>query len=148
MVDCDDFAQVHILEMVTLFWLFFMSALFIIQIHIPDSASIASDSTLELAAEDAIQRGLAEAAIDESAENRLVELLAGGDRRGTCTLLLSGLSPTVDGECWLARNAEPSAPHGDGVEPSGSSISVHRLLQVDSDAWTISLDVWYRGGGN
>lgn len=148
MVDCDDFAQVHILEMVTLFWLFFMSALFIIQIHIPDSASIAGDVTLELAGEDAIQRGIAEAAINESSENRLVELLAGGDRQGACTLLLSGLSPTVDGECWLARNAEPSAPHGDGIESSGSSITVHRLLQVDSDAWTISLDVWYRGGGN
>jgi hypothetical protein len=148
MVDCDDFAQVHILEMVTLFWLFFMSALFIIQIHIPDSASIAGDVTLELAGEDAIQRGITEAAINESSENRLVELLADGDRQGACTLLLSGLSPTVDGECWLARNAEPSAPHGDGIEPSGSSITVHRLLQVDSDAWTISLNVWYRGGGN
>ena len=148
MVDGDDFAQVHILEMVTLFWLFFMSALFIIQIHIPDSASIAGDVTLELAGEDAIQRGITEAAINESSENRLVELLADGDRQGACTLLLSGLSPTVDGECWLARNAEPSAPHGDGIEPSGSSITVHRLLQVDSDAWTISLNVWYRGGGN
>ena len=148
MVDGDDCGQVHILEMVTLFWLFFMSALFIIQIHIPDSASIAGDATLELTAEDAIHRGLAEAAIGESADNRLVELLAAGDRQGACTLLLSGLSPTIDGECWLARNAEPSAPHGDGVEASGSSITVHRLLQVNSDAWTISLDVWYRGGGN
>jgi len=148
MMDDDDCGQVHILEMVTLFWLFFMSALFIIQIHIPDSASIAVDATLEFAAEDAIQRGLSEAAIGESADNRLVELLAAGDRQGTCTLLLSGLSPTIDGECWLARNSEPSAPHGDGVEPSGRSITVHRLLQVDSEAWTISLDVWYRGGGN
>ncbi|MDP6640163.1 MAG: hypothetical protein QF817_03735, partial [Candidatus Poseidoniaceae archaeon] len=62
----DDNGQVHILEMVTLFWLFFMTALFLIQIHIPDSPSIASDSTLELAAEDAIQMGVSAPAIDES----------------------------------------------------------------------------------
>jgi hypothetical protein len=133
----DDNGQVHILEMVTLFWLFFMTALFLIQIHIPDSPSIASDSTLELAAEDAIQMGVSAPAIDESIAD---------DREGACELLLNGLTATVDGECWLAKNAGISAPHGDGVEPSGSSITVHRLVQVEADAWTVSIDVWYRGG--
>ncbi|MDP7000966.1 MAG: hypothetical protein QGH90_03595 [Candidatus Poseidoniaceae archaeon] len=142
----DDNGQVHILEMVTLFWLFFMTALFLIQIHIPDSPSIASDSTLELAAEDAIQMGVSAPAIDESIDNRLVELLLADDREGACELLLNGLTATVDGECWLAKNAGISAPHGDGVEPSGSSITVHRLVQVEADAWTVSIDVWYRGG--
>ena len=98
----DDSGQVHILEMVTLFWLFFMSAMFLIQIHIPDTTPIASDATLELAAQDAIQIGLAEDSEGETYDNRLAELLSENDREGACSLLLSGLSPTVDGECWLA----------------------------------------------
>lgn len=142
----DDSGQVHILEMVTLFWLFFMSAMFLIQIHIPDTTPIASDATLELAAEDTIQIGLAADAEGETYDNRLVELLSENDREGACSLLLSGLSPTVDGECWLARNSESSAPHGDGIEPSGSSVTVHRLINVNSNSWTVSIDVWYKGG--
>ena len=44
----DEEAQIHILEMLTLFWLFFMSATFLIRVHVPDSASVALDSSLEL----------------------------------------------------------------------------------------------------
>ena len=54
----DEVAQIHILEMLTLFWLFFMSATFLIQIQVPDSPSIAKDSSLELTGNDAIQYGL------------------------------------------------------------------------------------------
>ncbi|MCS5526320.1 MAG: hypothetical protein NZ774_00490, partial [Candidatus Poseidoniales archaeon] len=46
-------AQVHVLEMLTLFWLFFMSATFILQLEIPDPVSASSDGQLQLAAEDA-----------------------------------------------------------------------------------------------
>ena len=54
----DDEAQVHVLEMLTLFWLFFMSATFIIRIHVPDSPSIALDDSLVVSGEDAIRYGL------------------------------------------------------------------------------------------
>ena len=49
----DESAQVHILEMITLFWLFFMTATFILQLKVPDPTSPASDGILDLAAEDA-----------------------------------------------------------------------------------------------
>ena len=39
----DESAQVHILEMITLFWLFFMTATFILQLKVPDPTSPASD---------------------------------------------------------------------------------------------------------
>ncbi len=143
----EESGQVHILEMVTLFWLFFMSAMFLIQIHIPDTSPISSDATLEMAAEDSIKFGLAEESLDGVYENRVTELLAQNNREEACSVLISGLSPTIDGQCWLARNSDPSSPYGDGVEPSGNTITVHTLMQVDSDAWTVTIDVWYRGGG-
>ena len=55
----DENAQVHILEMLTLFWVFFMSATFLIQVYVPDAPSTAFDASLELAAEDAIDISLA-----------------------------------------------------------------------------------------
>ena len=67
-------AQVHILEMLTLFWLFFMSATFLIRIDVPDSPSIAHDSSLETAGESAFLYGLGLEAVVEG-ENRLTELL-------------------------------------------------------------------------
>ena len=42
-------AQIHILEMLTLFWLFFMSATFLIRVQVPDSQSVALDASLEMA---------------------------------------------------------------------------------------------------
>ena len=42
----DEDAQVHILEMLTLFWLFFMSATFLIRIQVPDAPSVAHDAEL------------------------------------------------------------------------------------------------------
>ena len=82
----DEEAQIHILEMLTLFWLFFMSATFLIRVHVPDSASVALDSSLEMAADDAIRYGLGlEAEIE--GDSRLEELLAADDREEACTLI-------------------------------------------------------------
>ena len=47
----DEEAQVHILEMLTLFWLFFMSATFLIRVNVPDARSVAIDASLEYAGE-------------------------------------------------------------------------------------------------
>lgn len=41
----DEDAQVHILEMLTLFWLFFMSATFLIRVNVPDARSVAIDAS-------------------------------------------------------------------------------------------------------
>ena len=41
------------IEMITLFWLFFLAAAFVIQLQVPDTNAIASDASLRLAAEDA-----------------------------------------------------------------------------------------------
>ena len=55
----DEEAQVHILEMLTLFWLFFMSATFLIRVNVPDARSVAIDASLESAGEDAITASMA-----------------------------------------------------------------------------------------
>ena len=52
----DEEAQVHILEMLTLFWLFFMSATFLIRVHVPDAPSVAHDASLEIAGDDVDRR--------------------------------------------------------------------------------------------
>ena len=51
----DEDAQIHILEMLTLFWLFFMSATFLIRIDVPDARSVAHDASLEAAGESVLQ---------------------------------------------------------------------------------------------
>ena len=55
----DEEAQVHILEMLTLFWLFFMSATFLIRVNVPDARSVAIDASLETAGEDALMASMA-----------------------------------------------------------------------------------------
>ena len=84
--------------MLTLFWLFFMSATFLIRIDVPDSRSIAHDASLEAAGESVLQYGLGLDA-EISGENRIVELLADSDYNGACTLLqealINGNKPTV-----------------------------------------------------
>mgnify|MGYP006200223459 FL=1 len=72
--------------MLTLFWLFFMSATFLIRIDVPDSRSVAHDATLEAAGESAFQYGLGLDA-EISGENRVTELLSNSDYDGACTLL-------------------------------------------------------------
>ena len=97
----DEEAQIHILEMLTLFWLFFMSATFLIRVDVPDSTSVALDSSLEMAADDAIRYGLGlEAEIE--GDSRLEELLANDAREEACELLQSAVAPGKVANCWLA----------------------------------------------
>ena len=68
----DDSAQVHMIEMITLFWLFFLAAAFVIQLQVPDTNAIASDASLRLAAEDA--HLLSVAIVDEDGSSTLENL--------------------------------------------------------------------------
>lgn len=142
----DEEAQIHILEMLTLFWLFFMSATFLIRVHVPDSASVALDSSLEMAADDAIRYGLGlEAEIE--GDSRLEELLADDAREEACVLLQSAVAPGKEANCWLAKDSSVATPHGTIGTPSGGTVAVHHLVVIGPYVWTVTLDVWARGGG-
>ena len=132
--------------MLTLFWLFFMSATFLIRVHVPDSQSVALDSSLEMAGDDAIRYGLGLDA-EIAGENRLVELLVDDDREAACTLLQSAVAPGKEANCWLAKDSSVATPHGTVGTPSGGTVAVHHLVSVGTYAWSITLDVWARGGG-
>ncbi|MAJ00890.1 MAG: hypothetical protein CMA65_01460 [Euryarchaeota archaeon] len=142
----NDEGQIHILEMLTLFWLFFMSATFLIRVHVPDSQSVALDASLEMAGNDAIRYGLGLDA-ELTGENRLEELLEDDDREGVCELLQSAVAPGKEANCWLAKDSSVSTPHGTVGTPSGGTVAVHQLVVVGAHAWTVTLDVWSRGGG-
>ena len=142
----DEEAQIHILEMLTLFWLFFMSATFLIRVHVPDSASVALDSSLEMAADDAIRYGLGlEAEIE--GDSRLEELLYNDAREDACELLQSAVAPGKEANCWLAKDSSVATPHGTVGTPSGGTVAVHHLVVIGPYVWTVTLDVWARGGG-
>ena len=142
----DKNAQIHILEMLTLFWLFFMSATFLIRIDVPDSRSVAHDASLEAAGESVFQYGLGLDA-EVSQENRLTELLSNSDYDGACTLLQDALMTGKEANCWLAKNSATSTPYGLVGTPSGNTVTVHQLVTVGNDLWTISLTLWNIGGG-
>ena len=142
----DNYAQIHILEMLTLFWLFFMSATFLIRIDVPDSRSVAHDASLEAAGESVFQHGLGLDA-EISGENRLTELLSNSDYDGACTLLQDSLMAGKEANCWLAKNSGTSSPHGLVGTPSGNTVTVHQLVTDGDDLWTISLTLWNIGGG-
>jgi len=142
----DEDAQIHILEMLTLFWLFFMSATFLIRVDVPDSTSVALDASLEMAADDAIRYGLGlEAEIE--GESRLEELLADDAREEACQLLQSAVAPGKEANCWLAKDSSVATPHGTVGTPSGGTVAVHHLVVIGPYVWTVTLDVWARGGG-
>jgi len=143
----DEQAQIHILEMLTLFWLFFMSATFLIRVNVPDTPSIASDSALEMAAEDAISVGLGTPSVDGLHSSLLAELLDAEDRDSACELLQESLIAGIEGNCWLARDADASLPSGEVGTSSGRTVRVHHLVVIDEQIWTVTLDVWHRGGG-
>ena len=132
--------------MLTLFWLFFMSATFLIRIDVPDSPSIAHDSSLETAGETAFLYGLGLDAEIEG-ENRLTELLNNSDLDGACELLQDAIISGKESNCWISKNSATSAPHGLVGTPSGTTFAVHNLVVIDDDLWTITLDVWSTGGG-
>ena len=141
----DEEAQVHILEMLTLFWLFFMSATFRIRVNVPDARSVAIDASLETAGEDALMASMALPA-ELTGDSRLHEYLSLDSFDDACSLLQEMLPVGKEGNCWLAQNAMPATPYGEVGTPNGATVTVHQLLVVDADVWTISLDVWSRGG--
>ena len=143
----DDSAQVHILEMITLFWLFFMTATFILQLKVPDPTSPASDGILDLAAEDAYDSIAGASALDDSNySSRLAEMLATGDEDATCQSMLDAFSASIRGNCWLAVDAGPLEPHGTTSQPEGRSLTIHHLVHEGGHVWTGSLQVWHTGG--
>ncbi|MBL6889414.1 MAG: hypothetical protein ISR25_02855 [Candidatus Poseidoniaceae archaeon] len=141
----DEEAQVHILEMLTLFWLFFMSATFLIRVNVPDARSVAIDASLETAGEDALMASMALPA-ELTGESLLHEYLSLDLFDEACTLLQEMVPVGKETNCWLAQNAMPATPYGEVGTPNGATVTVHQLLVVDADVWTISLDVWSRGG--
>ena len=142
----DEDAQLHILEMLTLVWLFFMSATFLIRVDVPDSTSVALDASLEMAADAAIRYGLGlEAEIE--GESRLEELLADDSREEACQLLQSAVAPGKEANCLWAKDSSVATPHGTVGTPSGGTVAVHHLVVIGPYVWTVTLDVWARGGG-
>mgnify|MGYP000023313119 FL=1 len=139
-------AQIHILEMLTLFWLFFMSATFLIRIQVPDAPSVAHDAALEIAGDDAFRYGIGLEA-EVSGENRLSELLESGELDEACQLLQDYIVAGKEANCWLAQNSGTSAPYGNTGTPAGETVTVHHLLANSEHSWTVTLDVWNRGGG-
>ena len=123
-----------------------MSATFLIRIDVPDSRSIAHDSSLEAAGESALQYGLGLDA-EISGENRVTELLSDSDYDGACTLLQDALMAGKEANCWLAKNSATSSPYGLVGTPSGNTVTVHQLVTDGDDLWTISLTLWNIGGG-
>ena len=123
-----------------------MSATFLIRIDVPDSRSIAHDSSLEAAGESALQYGLGLDA-EISGENRVTELLSGSDYDGACALLQDALMAGKEANCWLAKNSATSSPYGLVGTPSGDTVTIHQLVTDGDDLWTISLTLWNIGGG-
>ena len=82
-----------------------------------------------------------------SSESRLHELLYTDDLGSACELLQSAIANGKEANCWLARDSGVSSPHGQVGTPAGGTVTVHKLIAVDSVAWTVTMDVWARGGG-
>jgi len=141
----DDSAQVHMIEMITLFWLFFLAAAFVIQLQVPDTNAIASDASLRLAAEDA--HLLSVAIVDEDGSSTLENYLEADRRDEACTLILEQLPETVTGNCWLAVDSGAMERAGDAEIPPSQTLSVMHLKDVDGHLWTIGVQVWHVGGG-
>ena len=123
-----------------------MSATFLIRIDVPDSRSVAHDASLEAAGESVFQYGLALDA-EFTGENRLTELLSQSDYDGACTLIQDALMTGKEANCWLAKNSATSNPYGLVGTPSGNTVTVHQLVAVDENVWTMSLTLWNIGGG-
>ena len=123
-----------------------MSATFLIRIDVPDSRSVAHDASLEAAGESVFQYGLGLDA-EVTGENRLTELLSQSDYDGACTLNQDALMTGIEANCWLAKNSATSNPYGLVGTPSGNTVTVHQLVAVDENVWTMSLTLWNIGGG-
>ena len=139
----DESAQIHILEMLTLFWLFFMTAAFLITVHVPDSNSISMDAELKFAGEDAINLALATPSSEY--DSKLAEYLATGQRDEACELIQEYIIGSVEANCWLSIDSATLQPHGEVATPGDSTVNAHDMVAVDGHLWTVSLDLWERG---
>jgi len=144
-VQNDENAQIHILEMLTLFWLFFMTAAFLITVHVPDEVSISVDAEMQFAGEDAINLGLGTDSENQNYESKLAELLAAGEKDQACELVQDYLASGIEANCWLAKDSGTLQPHGEVATPGSSTVTAHGLVAVDDHVWTITLDLWERG---
>ena len=102
---------------------------------------------MELAGDDAFRYGVGLEA-EVSGENRLSELLENGELEKACLLLQSSISAGNEANCWLAQNSGSAAPYGNTGSPNGETVTVHHLLAIESNSWTVTLDVWSRGGNS
>ena len=142
MIEQDD-AQIHVLEMLTLFWLFFASATFLLRIDVPDPTSVAAEGTLELSARDAIDSSFitdldGKNIIDDLSENKTTE---------ACQRLINQLPVQHNGRCWLALNHGPLDLVVSEGTPEGNSITAFRLIVTDESSWTLGMQVWPISGG-
>ncbi|MDP6906483.1 MAG: hypothetical protein QF440_03605 [Candidatus Thalassarchaeaceae archaeon] len=145
----DESAQVHVIEMITLFWLFFMTATFILQLKVPDPTSPASDGTLDLAAEDAYDSLAGEIAIDPANHtSRLGEMLTSGDLNDACNIMLETLPSSIRGNCWVAVDAGSKSMQGEQSQTDGTTLSTYHLLHDRGRVWTVGIQVWYVGGSS
>jgi hypothetical protein len=101
---------------------------------------------LEIAGDDAFRYGIGLEA-EVSGENRLSELLESGELDEACQLLQDYIVAGKEANCWLAQNSGTSAPYGNTGTPAGETVTVHHLLANGEHSWTVTLDVWNRGGG-
>ena len=144
----DSNAQVHIIEMLTLFWLFFMSAMFVISIHVPDSNSEIIDASLSMAGRDALDLAASELAFDSTNHtSKLTELLASGNLNSACEFIKEGLPSTYEANCWIAQNSGAMEISKFSGSPVGNSVTSYILVQDLGNSWSIALDVWSKGGG-
>ena len=144
----DSNAQVHIIEMLTLFWLFFMSAMFVINIHVPDSNSEIIDASLSMAGRDALDLAASEPAFDTTNHtSKLNELLAIGNLNSACNFVKEGLPPTYEANCWVAQNSGAIEISEFSGSPVGNSVTSYIIVQDSGNIWSVALDVWSKGGG-
>lgn len=141
----DDSAQIHILEMLTLFWLFFMTAAFLITVHVPDSNSISMDAELKFAGEDAINLALATSASSSEYESKLAEYLDQGMQDEACELIQGYIIGSVEANCWLSIDSATIQPYGEVATPGTNTVNTHAMVAVNGHIWTVSLGLWERG---
>ena len=79
-------------------------------------------------------------------DSRLEEVLNDGQLDEACTLLQDSIAVGKEANCWLTQNSGVATPYGRTGTPAGGTVTVHHLVIVDADAWTVTLDVWARGG--
>ena len=129
--------------MLTLFWLFFSTASFLLRVDVPNPNSPASDGAMEYAARDAIELTLG----SDTSPGPALSYLTNHDSAQACSVILDDLPVQYLGRCWISMNhAELELAFSDG-QPEGRSITAYKMVAIDDDQWTIGIQVWPIGGG-